>query len=293
MTTDAFSFTRRHLLTALAAPALGAGGLPVRAQGADPALRFLLTPYLPPATLIRNFERMRAHFAGLLGREVITRSGRDFRHVAESVRDGEADLALLPAHLARLATLDWACEALAQTFGAVQIQLLVRPDGPVRRIADLGGRADAPQSRVGVLDPLSFSAAVGLNWLGERGLRPGTDYEVVKLPSVPSALHALSRDEVHVVVLADTQLRNLPPQTPTGFKPLVQVGDMPGPMLVARRSLGEPMLVRLRAAAAAFEPDAAQQTAAYNTRLVAPPAALLKSLDGPAARAREAMRSPA
>jgi ABC-type phosphate/phosphonate transport system substrate-binding protein len=293
MTTDAFSFTRRHLLTALAAPALAAGGLPARAQGGEPALRFLLTPYLPPAALMRGWERLRAHLAGQLGREVATRSGRDFRHVAESVRDGEADIALLPAHLARLATLDWGCEALALTFGAVQVQLLVRPDGPVRRIADLAGRADAPRPRVGVLDPLSFSAAVGQSWLAERGLRSGGDYEVVNLLSVPSALHALSRDEVLVVVLADTQLRNLPPQTPTGFRPLVQVGDMPGPVLVARRALGEPLLARLRTAVAAFEPDAAQQPAAYNTRLVAPPAALLKSLDGAAARAREVLRSPA
>ena len=215
--------SRRRLLAGLAAPTLALGGAGARAQGpgADVPLRFLLTPYLPPAALMRGFERLRAHFAAQLGREVASRSGRDFRHVAESVRDGEADIALLPAHLARLATLDWGCEALAQTFGAVHVQLLVRPDGPVRRIADLGRRGDEPLPRVGVLDPLSFSAAVGQNWLGERGLRAGVDYRLENLPSVPSALHALSRDEVAVVVLADTQLRNLPPQTPTGFKVMV------------------------------------------------------------------------
>jgi ABC-type nitrate/sulfonate/bicarbonate transport system substrate-binding protein len=275
MTTDATSFPRRHLLAAFAAPWLAAGGPDARAQGTEAPLRLLFTPYLPPAALMRAWERLRAHLAGQTGREVAARSGRDFRHVAESVRDGEADIALLPAHLARLATLDWGCEALALTFGVVQVQLLVRPDGPVRRIADLSRRGGGPLPRVGVLDPLSFTAAVGQSWLGERGLRPVSDYEVVNLPSVPSALHALSRDEVSVVVLADTQLRNLPPQTPTGFKPLVQVGDMPGPMLVARRALGEPLLARLRTAVAAFEPDAAQQPAAYNTRLAVPPAALL------------------
>lgn len=182
---------------------------------------------------------------------------------------------------------------LALTFGAVQVQLLVRADGPVRRVADLARRGEGVPPVVGVLDPLSFSAAVGLAWLDERGLRAGADYRVISLPSVPSALHALSRDEVAVVVLADTQLRNLPRDTPEQRRVLAQVGDMPGPMLVMRRGLGEPLLERLRAATWSFERDETQPQAAYNTRLLPPPTPLLKSLDGAAARARESLRGPA
>ena len=138
-------------------------------------------------------------------------TARDFVALAAAVRAGDYDLALLPAHMARLAVADWAWQPLARTVITTDVVVLVRTDGAVNTLTDLRGR------RVGMLDLHSLSAAVGVQWLRAQPLFDAV--EITALPSVNSALHALALDEVAAVVAAASQLLSLPPGTPTDHRP--------------------------------------------------------------------------
>jgi phosphonate transport system substrate-binding protein len=265
---------RRSLLATLlawAAPGWSAG----------PPLRLALAPFLSPTALLTTFRPVREHLERELDRPVEMVTAKDFRALIDATRRGEHDIVQLPAHLARLAITDWRCEQLAGTVEAVDVLVLVKADGPVDGAAALKGR------RAGMLDPLSLTATVGRRWLQQQGL--SADVEVLALPSINSALFALDRAEVAMVVAGRTQLVNLPPSTPRGERVLAVIGDIPGPIYVARPGLPAADLARIRAAMASFQPDPARPRSAANSPLRPLTAARLAALDPFAAIARQAL----
>ena len=197
--------TRRLALCALAAACTAPwSSRPSRAAGAP--LRIALAPFLSPAALLNAFRPLREHLERELDRPVEMVTEKDFRSLVEATRRLDHDIVQLPAHLARLAMVDWRYQQVAGTLELVDVQVLVKADGVVREPAGLKGQ------RVGMLDPLSLTATVGRRWLQQQGL--ADEVEVLALPSINSALLALDRGEVAMIVAGATQLVNLPPSTP-------------------------------------------------------------------------------
>lgn len=271
--------TRRVLLGAAAALALPA--LPVRAQADGAPLSISLAPFLSPNALLAAFRPLREHLERSLRLPVEMLSARDFRSQAEAVRAGQLDVAMMPAHVARLAMFDWKHELLAATLDSLRVQVLVREDSAVQRPAELRGQ------RIGMGDALSLTATVGRQWLREQAL--GDAVEVVTMPSVNSALHALDRREVAMAIAGESQLLTLPPETPRSHRVLASIGAIPGPMYVARPGLTAVRRDALRAALLSFTPDPARPSTAANARLHVPDAALLARLDPLAAIARQVL----
>jgi len=271
---------RRRALRALA----GAGvlpliGLPSTAAGAP--LRIALAPFLSPTALLNAFRPLREHLERELDRPVEMVTEKDFRSLVEATRRLDHDVVQLPAHLARLAMVDWRYQQLAGTLELVDVQVLVRVDGPVREPAGLKGQ------RVGMLDPLSLTATVGRRWLQQQGL--ADEVEVLALPSINNALFALDRGEVAMIVAGSTQLAVLPPSTPRSERVLATIGNIPGPVYVARPTVAAAEIERIRAAMGSFRPDPARPLTAANSALRPHDAARLASLDPLAAVARQAL----
>lgn len=254
---------RRTLLTSAALAAAG-----VRAQTQPQPLRLGLAPYLSPAALLAAFRPVGEHLQRTLGQPVETYTARDFRALSQAVQAGEYDIAMLPAHMARLAVTDWRWQPLVRSLDATPVVVLVRGGGPVRSPADLHGKS------VGTLDPLSLTAAVGARWLAEQGL---PDARIVVLPSINSALIALERDELAAVVAATSQLLGLPAGTPGGQRTLARVEQIPGPTYVARPGMDGATVARWREALLSIVPDPARPRTAANAR---PVPASLADLDG-------------
>ena len=274
---------RRQLLAALAGlSALGAARR-VQAQASDAAapLPIVLAPFLSPASLLAVYRPMREHLERTLQRPVEMLTAKDFRTLAEETQRGEHRVVQLPAHLARLAMLDWGCQLLAAPTVPVTVVVGVKDQGPVRSAADLRGRS------VGMLDPLSLTATVGRRWLEVQGV--AAQVQVVPLASVNSALYALDRDEIAAFVAADTQLATLPPATPRGERVLASIGDIPGPILLAGPSLPVAERTALRAALESYRPDPARVPTAANSRQGPLSEARLKRLDTYAVIARQAL----
>jgi phosphonate transport system substrate-binding protein len=268
---------RRRCLAALLA-----GATAPFVHGAGPSLRIALAPFLSPTALLTAFRPLREHLERELDRPVEMVTEKDFRSLVEATRRLDHDIVQLPAHLARLAMTDWHYTQLAGTVELLDVLVLVKTDGPVREAAALRGQ------RVGMLDPLSLTATVGRRWLQQQGLAEHT--EVLVLPSINSALFALDRGEVAMIVAGRTQLLVLPPSTPRSERVLATIGDIPGPIYIARPGLAG--LDRIRAAMAAFKPDPNRPATASNSPLRPLDAARLAALDGFAAVARQAIAPP-
>lgn len=274
---------RRQLLAALAALAT-AGCVRAQGNGAAAPLPIVLAPFLSAASLLAAYRALREHLERTLQRPVEMLTAKDFRTLAEEARRGEHLVVQLPAHLARLAMLDWGCQLLAAPAVPATVVVGVKDKGPVRSAADLRGRS------VGMLDPLSFTATVGRRWLEVQGV--AAQVQIVPLASVNSALYALDRDEIAAFVAADTQLAVLPSATPRGERVLATIGDIPGPMMLAGPSLPAAERTALRAALESFMPDASRPATAPNSRQGPLSEARLKSLDAYAAIARQALAAP-
>ncbi len=275
------SFTRRRSLATIAALG-GAAFFPLRAAGAP--LRVGLVPYMSPTALLNVFRAVREHLERSLDRPVEMLTGKDFRSFVEATARNEYDMVLLPAHVARLAMLDWRYEPIAGTVDVLQVQVLVKGSGPVNTAADLKGQS------AGMLDALSLTATVGIKWLQDQGL--AGNVKVQQLPSINSAMFALDRGEVAMVVAGTTQLMVLPATTPRNERVLATIRDIPGPIYVARPGLSDDELARLRAAMTAFKPDAARPVTAPNSVLRPVSAGELAALDPFVAIARNALAAP-
>lgn len=270
---------RRRTLTSLAALALAAVAAPLVAAG--PPLRIGLAPFLSPSALLAAFRAVREHLERTLARPVEMLTEKDFRSLVEATRRGEYDLVMLPAHVARLALVDWRYEPVVATIDSLDVLVLVKEGGPIRVAADLKGQ------RAGMLDALSLTATVGARWLQDQGL--GADVSVLAMPSINSALFALDRGEVAMVVAGTTQLAMLPASTPRTERVLATIRDIPGPIYVARPGLPADELARIRAAMVAFKPDTRQPATAPNSVLHPVVGAELAALDPFVAIARKAL----
>ena len=276
---------RRALLAAwagLAAATATRAQTPARGPAAP--LPVVLAPFLSPASLLALYRPLREHLERALQRPVEMFTAKDFRSLAEETRRGEHRVVQLPAHLARLATLDWGCQLLAAPAVPVTVVVGVKDGGPVRSAADLRGRS------VGMLDPLSLTATVGRRWLEVQGV--AAQVRVVPMASVNSALFALDRDEIAAFVAADTQLLTLPPSTPRGERVLASIGDIPGPLWLAGPPLPAHERVALRAALESYLPDPTVAQTAANSRQGPLSETRLRRLDAYAAIARQALVAP-
>lgn len=257
--------TRRRLLLA------GAALIGAAATAATAPLRIALSPFLSPAALLTVFRPLREHLQRELGQPVEMVSAKDFRHLLDETRRLEHDVVQLPAHLARLAMVDWGWRQVAGTLESVDVQLLVKTGSPVLEPTALKGR------RIGMLDPLSLTATVGRRWLQQQGLEH--EVEVVQVPSINSGLISLDRGEIVMLVAAASQLNALPATTPRTERVFAGIGRIPGPLYIARPTMDGDTLVRIRAAMTAFRPDPARGASASNTVLRPVDDARLAALD--------------
>ncbi len=275
---------RRQILSAALAAPLWLAGRDATAQApAGAPLTITLAPFLSPASLLAAFRPLREHLARTLVRPVEMRTTKDFRSLCESVRQKEQDVAMLPAHLARLAIADWGYRALAATIDSLEVLVLVRRDSPAKTPADLRGGI------VAMLDPLALTATVGRLWLQEQGLTDAVTVQVA--PSINSALFALDRGDAQAIVAGRTQLVGLSVNTPRTERVLATLRGIPGPIYVARPGLAAADFDALRAAMLAFRHDASREVTAANSSLHPVAPALLEQLDPLAAIARRALAS--
>lgn len=177
--------------------------------------------------MLTAFDPLRQHLAQRLERPVRSYTAASLRAFAHMVERGEFDIALAPAHLQRLALLDWGWQPLARPTVQPRAVLVQRPGEPLKLPADLVG------ARVAMLEPISLVTLFGLDWLAGMGLRPGRSLSVDYLADTTSMVIAFGQPRVTAMVLADTMLADMAESARAGLQVHSTIGALPPPGYIA------------------------------------------------------------
>jgi len=269
----------------LAAGALGAV-LPVRTASAVEALDVGLVPYLSARAMVSLYEPLRLHLAAQMRRPVRMFTAADFRALADNARDGAYRLALLPAHLARIAVEDWGHALVARSELVSEVQLIARRGAEPALPDGLRGR------RIAVIDPLSLTVLALHHWLARQGLAAGRDLQVVHLRSVGSAAIAVRRGDAVALAGAIGQLRDFGIEPDSDLVTIAAIETIPAPVFVAYKAVSPPEVEAWRQALRGFVPPTGLAGGLSRQRFVA---ASLRDFDAVArysAQTRELLAQP-
>ena len=146
-----------------------AAALPAWAQ----AFQVGVLPNLSPRVLLTNYRPLRDYLAATLGLPVEIATAPDFRTFQARTLAGEYDLVVTAANLGRIAQLDAGLTLIAGFEPPIPALLVTLKAAQAPSIEALRGKALA------VSNPQSLLVLIGKNWLRQRGLSAGTDYDLV------------------------------------------------------------------------------------------------------------------
>lgn len=259
----AHAIRRRLLATLPAALLAGAAGVaPRRVAAQAQPLRIGLAPYLSTRAMIGLYEPLRHHLEDRLQRPVTLFTAADFRALAENARAGEYALALLPAHITRIAVNDWGHTLVARSGLTSEVQLIARRGAEPRLPGDLRGR------RIAAIDPLSIVSLVLQRWLAQQGLEVGRDVDIDYLRSIGSAAIAVQSGDAVALAGAIGQLRDLAIGDTSDLVQIATLQSIPAPAFVAHASVGAADVAAWRRALTSFTPPPGADRALSRTPFV-------------------------
>ena len=272
---------RRRLLAALL---LAAGG--ARARTVPEPLRIGLVPYLSTRAMLGLYQPLRSHVATTLQRPVTLFTAADFRALADHARAGDYPLALLPAHLARLAVLDWGHSFVARSGLMSEAQLIARRGAEPALPDGLRGR------RIAAIDPLSIVTLALQRWLEQQGLVVGRDVAIDPLRSIGSAVIAVQRGEAVALVGAIGQLRDLAIGETADLVKIATLAAIPTPAFVAHPSVAPAEVAAWRQALLGFVPPADADPGLSRTPFIAGTVRDFDGIEGYTQAARRLLEVP-
>lgn len=153
-------------------------------------------PYQPTRALITYHEKLATHLRGTLKRPVRIVTARDVETFGNRMLAGDYDLAIAPAHLARLAQLDRGWHPLARYVPDTPTLLIARKeDDTATTVASLRGKVLATHGR------LRLVSVIAEHWLADQQLLVERDFRPLETASPASAVHALVSGEADMAVV--------------------------------------------------------------------------------------------
>lgn len=274
--------TRRRALAAL----LLGSSASISAQAA--ALRIGVLPTLGVGRLLSNYRPLREFLALELERPVQMYTSKDFPSFHRDTIEGRYDVVVTAAHLARLAQRDAGWSPVATYTAENQPVLLVSRKSPLIALRELVGREVVVNNRSALV------VIVAMQWLAEKGLDAGRDYDLVEMDTFSSAVQALQRDEAALAVVADLSLKQVPRAVVDEVLVWRRLPPVPSLIWAVSPQLKE-QSARIRSALLSFTPELAPGQAFYKATgfggMRGVTDAMLRALDPYADRARALMQA--
>jgi len=239
-------------------------------------LQLGLVPNISPRVLFEHNRPLRLYLERRLGRPVELVTAPDFRVFHQRTLAGAYDLAVTPAHMARLAQLDAGHVPLVSYAPGIACLVVTAKESGVNGIGDLRGRA------ITLANPLSLVALHGQQWLGAHGLRAEQDYRITRVRADDSAASMLVRGESAAALLSAGELRAIPEKLRERVAVLSPCGEVQSFVAVASARLPAQLRESLRGALIAFPaaPEFADFSAATGFKgMAAVDDAMLRTLD--------------
>ncbi|MBI5556308.1 MAG: phosphate/phosphite/phosphonate ABC transporter substrate-binding protein [Deltaproteobacteria bacterium] len=163
---------------------------PLHAASGDKALLLGVFPYLSANQMMEQLSPLVKRIEEALGKKVTMVSAPDFMSYVERTAKGEYDLVLTAPHMGRLAQKRDGWQLVAMTGQQTTTVILVRKDSGIDKIEDLRGRKMAVGNRRSVTYLQADEA------LGQKGLTPGQDVEIVETATFSNVVQSVFIGEV-------------------------------------------------------------------------------------------------
>lgn len=231
----------RTLIGLLLATIMVLAALPVaKAESGTGELVFGVYPFLSSGQIADRFSPLRDHLAKQLERPVSMRSAPDFEAFIERTRKGEYDIVFTAPHIGRLAEQREGYRVLAQTGYSIVIVLLVRKDGPIRKLTDLKGHSLAVGAR------LSMSYQMVNRALESEGLVIGRDVRFVDTTNFSNVFETLIRKEADAGATGTLLWNSAPEEKHNVLREIWRSQTVPGFLILAHPRLGWQTLDRIK-----------------------------------------------
>jgi phosphonate transport system substrate-binding protein len=209
-------------------------------------LRLGVMPVYGTRTMMSRYEPLRAYIARLLGAQTRIESAPDFQRYLRGMIAGDFDIAVAPAHFARIAQLDSGWVPLAQFSPDHDTLLITRAGEAPKRIKDIAGR------EVAVIDRLAITVMGALHYLERQGMKADKDYRVVEYRNHASVVHSLLAGASAMAVTTSHGLHQIPADLRTRVAVYQSVSDIPAFVISAAPRLTKAEIAKLRAGLLTF-----------------------------------------
>lgn len=208
-------------------------------------LRLGIMPFNSTLALIKTHQPLRTHLERSLGRPVEIFTAVDYAAFHRDSLAGQFDLLITGPHFGVMC-MERDYTPLFHYKASLTPLFVVRADSGIRDPIQLRGK------KVGLSNRLSVSSIVGLQWLEERGLKAGQDFDVVEKTTHGAAIAAVAVGDLDAALTTHTPLK----QVPADVRALVR--DIPGNvkvphlMTLVHNRLGAPMVEKIRESLRSF-----------------------------------------
>lgn len=178
-----------------------------------------VVPYISARVLIESYEPLRLYLEKALGRPVKIYSAAGFKPFFINAVNGDYDLVISAAHFARILQKEQKYTPLVRYSGGGQGLVMTALNSPLKTLKDLQGQV------IAVPDKLSLATIVSISYLRESGLQPGTDFQILEVPSFVSAILAVQKNDAMAAFSAAGPLKQMPQELRDSMRPIAITGD--------------------------------------------------------------------
>ncbi len=214
-------------------------------QAEPTVLRLGILPFNSTLALIKTHQPLRQHLELALNRPVEIYTSSDYVAFHRDSLAGNFDLLITGPHFGVMC-IDQGYAPLYHYKTSLMPIFVVGKATGLNQIDKLKGK------RIGLSNRLSVSSIVGLQWLAEKGLHSGQDFEVVEKTTHGAAIAAVAVGDLDAALTTYTPLKQVPADVRAQVAELPTTVQVPHLMTLAHSRLGAATLDQLRQALQAF-----------------------------------------
>jgi phosphonate transport system substrate-binding protein len=215
---------------------------------ADEHLELAVAPFLPAATLVSNYQPMRAYLEQHLKEPVLFVTAPDYKTFYERTQRREYPVIITVANAAYMAYAESGYVPMLRPV------IYTRPVIVVPRLASLTRIQDLRGKTIALPDTLAVVAMQSAQMLRELGLDPGKDVTLKYLPNHSAAVNHVISGEAAAAIVSDRALLQMPAATQTGVRVIEtwEKGAVPGVVYLANPGLSPQRVAQLTQAILKF-----------------------------------------
>ena len=218
-------------------------------KSADKPLEIGVVPYLSARLTISRFEPLRLYLEQTLGKPVKLYTANSFKSFLLQAQGGDYDLVINASHFARILQKENNFIPLLRVLPDSRALLMSAVSGPVTTNEDLRGQI------IAVPDKLALATIIVLTELREKGLKEGSDFRLMLVPSFASAILAVQKGDASAAITSQAILQKMPQEQQDSVKPLLDAGKLSRLIFLAHPRLGKAESLKISNAVLKFSRD--------------------------------------